>query len=174
MAFTAPRIKSRLIKFVVKNALRILERDIGGALAWIASQDSATALPVFAEYVNSPRRIYTLFPVAIVEPGESDLAEEEALIEGHTLDVEIAVTGEDPQQLTLDLCDYIAAMDMVWRTVNPAEFVQDIPTDAQSTPIVRITNHAYGALADSDDGTMYLRRARMTLLVGFTEDPGTY
>lgn len=163
---------------LVENAIAVIKRDQVEALAWAkalleerAGYDLGTAALAPFRSVRNTDMKDTKYPWCIVEPEHTGTDEEEngvAVAEQHRVDIELAVEGKKPEQLTRQLEAYVLAVHMMLISCTPKELLSGYGPCLHVTWEVK--DHDYSRSTPSDgDATAYVRAARMTMEIKFSE-----
>jgi hypothetical protein len=163
---------------LVENAIEVIKRDQSEALAWAKAllearagyQLGASPLAQFRSVRNTDMSD-TKFPWCIVEPFSTTADEEgngAAVAEGHRVSIELAITGKNPEQLTRTLEAYVLAVHMMLTSCTPKDLLAGYGACMNVT--WQVTGHDYSRSTPGDeDATAYVRAARMTLEINFSE-----
>ena len=165
----------KTLKFIgplVENFIDVIKRDQVEALAWakalLAVPGDAVLAP-FRSVRNTDMRD-TKYPWVIVEPERTatDEAEDGAAVkEDHRIAVELAITGKDPEQLTRTLVAYVLAIHMMLISASVKEVLAGYGPCMDVSWEVK--EHEYSRSGQGEDDIAYVRAARMTVIVKFSE-----
>jgi|SRR5215471_1467704 len=169
-----PRFDASFIEPLVVTAQQLIIRDQAAALAW-SSPDRA--LPPFKKVLLARRdpvfwddRVAT-YPAVVVAPLQSTPPTSDdggTIEETHRLAVELAISGSDPEQLTIDATRYVRAVDMIWRSASYADLTWNMKPGHFTAVETDVLVHDYPTIA-SDGPNAYLYTLGLTLSAQFRE-----
>ena len=109
----------------------------------------------------------------VIQPAQGDLPwQQQALAQRFVYEVSAFITGPDPEQLTLDAEDYLAALIMLWLSVPLTDWLQFAPAGGSQVynadPEIR--NIVWGELLESrEQAGLYLRSFALRLVINARE-----
>lgn len=171
---SAPHIAAQFIEPLIVTCKNLIERDQATFLA-LASPD--ITLKPFQHFLYSRRdeSFYdskiSVYPFVVIQPGKTEAPNTEQLArydETHTIIVEIAVIGSDPDNLTLQVMRYVKAVDWIWRSATKADLTWNLTTGHASTPLTDVTEHNYEPIRSLGPNS-YFHTASLTLTAQFME-----
>jgi len=115
-------------------------------------------------------RVWTEWPVLFLESASTAIVQDEDSIrldQLHELVFEIQIVGPDPDNLTRDIFRYVRAVDAIFRSMTSAEIAAGLSVTNNYGARVQEIEHAYDVLRG--DGTVYMKRAQLKVLVAITE-----
>lgn len=162
------RFAAKLIEPIAENLCLLVEARQTYAISLV--KGSLEMPDFYAVYRSSPGVVVTEFPILMLDSCRSaaPTAEDGSHIEeAHEFSFELAVAGDDPQDLTTKMYRYVAAVDKIWRSATRTELRDGITpeTSAWGAEILSIT-HEYGPLRGD---TQYLRVVGINLTMAVME-----
>ena len=168
MAFVTPKYTADFILPFITALDTIIGEDADAALLWA---NGGTALPAFAAAHHAAPQTNIKFPLRIIRPERTQMKEDDAFIqELHTVIVEVAIIGPDPDLLARELTVYVRAVDAIIRTASAARLLADFTSASTKRGGLEweITTHDYDIPVPNAPAS-YLIVGQLTVLLAIKE-----
>jgi hypothetical protein len=163
-----PRIEAQYARPLIKNLLRIIERDAPAALAWAAAPDTVAPFAWFGIAAHLEPR----FPFVLVLADSSDKeddADGTRIEEVHSISVQIGAAAADPDKLADEMFIRMNAVDSIIRESTWGDLLQGIPTSSFGAPVIAAGRHDYGQMPRRNANQLYMQAAAIAVKIGYFE-----
>lgn len=173
-----PKFDIKFIGPFVVTCKLLIERDQVEALAWAATEHSIDKVLKPFQHVLLARRQSDFwknrvesYPAAVVAPVQSVAptnTDGNYVDELNRIIVELAITGSDPDALTIDAMAYVAAVDQIWRAASVADMSWNLKPGHHTEVVNDVTSHDYPIIS-TDGPNAYIYTLGLTLTTEFKE-----